>query len=131
MPVHLLTREAIASYFTRLAPGGVLLFHISNEYMDLAPIVANAAAEDGLVTRIGTSIPDAAGRDAYWLASLVAVVARNRFDLGRLAEDSGHWCALAPDPTIRTWTDDYSDVLGAILRGPPAGGPRPDGCDPT
>jgi len=131
VPVHLLTREAIASYFTRLAPGGVLLFHISNEYMDLAPIVANAAAEDGLVTRIGTSIPDAAGRDAYWLASLVAVVAPNRFDLGRLAEDSGHWCALAPDPTIRTWTDDYSDVLGAILRGPPAGGPRPDGCDPT
>lgn len=130
VPVHLLTREAIAGYFERLAPGGVLLFHISNEYMDLAPIVANAAAADGLIVRVGVSAPDAKGRAAYRLPSLVAAVARSQSDLGRLALDGGHWCAEPPDPTLRTWTDDYSDVLGAILRGRMVAGSRTDGCEP-
>ena len=117
VPVHLLTREAIAGYFTRLAPGGVLLFHISNRYMDLAPIVANAAAANGLVIRIGESHPDAAAAAEYGEGSIVAAVARQTGDLGRLATDGGMWRAQAIDPSMRTWTDDYSNVLGAILRG--------------
>ncbi len=119
VPVHLLTREAIAGYFTRLAPGGVLLFHISNRYMDLAPIVANAAVANGLVMRIGESHPDAAGAAEYRLPSIVAAVARQAGDLGRLETDGGMWRAQNTDPSLRTWTDDYSNVLGAILRGPP------------
>jgi hypothetical protein len=119
VPVHLLTREAIAGYFTRLAPGGVLLFHISNRYMDLAPIVANAAAANGLVMRVGESYPDAAGAAEYRLPSIVAAVARQTGDFGRLETDGGMWSAQATDPTTRPWTDDYSNVLGALLRGPP------------
>ena len=119
VPVHLLTREAIAGYFARLAPGGVLLFHISNRYMDLAPIVANAAAANGLVIRIGESHPDAAGAAEYRLPSIVAAVARRVGDLGRLETDGGMWRAQGADPSMRTWTDDYSNVIGALLRGPP------------
>jgi len=122
VPVHLLTREAIAGYFERLAPGGVLLFHISNRYMDLAVVVANAAAANGLVMRVGETHPDAAGGAEYRLGALVAAVARNATDLGRIAVDGGIWRTEAPDPAMRTWTDDYSNVLGAILRGRPGVG---------
>jgi hypothetical protein len=115
VPVHLLTSEAIAGYFTKLAPGGVLLFHISNRYMDLAPVVANAAAASGLVTVVGETDP--AVGDDHKVSARVAAVARKIGDLGRLSSDGGMWRAQPPDLSMRTWTDDYSNVLGALLRG--------------
>ena len=47
IPVHLLTREAFAMYFARLRPGGVIAVHVSNQYLNLEPVVARAAAEFG------------------------------------------------------------------------------------
>ena len=52
VPVHLLTREAIDLYISKLAPGGALVFHISNRYLELASVVAAIAAERGLVTLV-------------------------------------------------------------------------------
>jgi len=49
IPVHLLTREAVAGYLRHLADGGVILMHISNRYMELAPTVAAVGAAEGLV----------------------------------------------------------------------------------
>src|SRR5204863_5540749 len=51
IPVHLLTREALHLYLDRLAPRGVLVFHLSNRYFDLPPVVARLAADAGLVCR--------------------------------------------------------------------------------
>src|SRR6185503_3260308 len=47
IPVHLLTREAMAVYWRHLKPDGVLAVHVSNSYVDLAPVVAKAAEESG------------------------------------------------------------------------------------
>ena len=44
IPVHLLTREALQLYMSKLRPGGVLLFNISNRYVNLAPVLAGEAA---------------------------------------------------------------------------------------
>ena len=49
IPVHLLTREALRGYLARLAPGGVILMHISNRHMELAKVVAAVGAAEGLV----------------------------------------------------------------------------------
>src|SRR5271166_4567957 len=49
IPVHLLTREALAGYLTRLEPGGALVMHISNRHMELSSVVAAVAAGEGLV----------------------------------------------------------------------------------
>ena len=51
VPMHLLTREAFATYRRHLAPGGLLLVHISNRYLDMEPVIA-AAARDGWSARI-------------------------------------------------------------------------------
>ena len=48
IPVHLITREALALYQRKLAPGGVLAFHISNLYLDLKPALGNLSADAGL-----------------------------------------------------------------------------------
>ena len=51
IPVHLLTREALALYRRKLSPTGVILFHVSNRYLDLAPLVAALARDAGAPAR--------------------------------------------------------------------------------
>src|SRR5262249_10692422 len=115
IPVHLLTREAIAGYLSRLEPGGVLLLHISNRHMDLGPVAASVGATEGLVTWLKQDNRPDIVPPAFKLNALVAALARDPRDLGDLPQRAG-WHELRPDPTVRAWTDDYSDILGAILR---------------
>src|SRR6202007_281755 len=48
IPVHLLTREALALYRRHLQPNGIIVFHVSNQYIDLEPVVAGIADDAGL-----------------------------------------------------------------------------------
>jgi hypothetical protein len=48
---------------------------------------------------------------------MLAVLARDEKDFGALVPENG-WRPAVADPSFRTWTDDYSNVLGAILRRP-------------
>jgi hypothetical protein len=114
IPVHLITREAMAIYLKKLAPGGLVLMHVSNRHMALAPVVANIAAANGAVTLLSDS-DKGEDDDNYKFSSTVAAVARAQEDFGSLA-GSEDWEADPPDPTQRTWTDDYSNILGAMLR---------------
>ena len=115
VPVHLLTREALDLYVSKLAPGGVLVFHISNRYLELASVVTAMAAERGLVTIVKRDLsvtPDDFKRSMK-ASSLVAAVARNDGDLAGLR--SG-WIKQNADPSLRVWTDDFSNVLAAMWR---------------
>jgi hypothetical protein len=110
IPVHLITREALAIYLRR-AP--VALFHISNRYLRLEPVLGNIARDGGFVCRAETYKPSQAQLDAGIAQSKWAVVARTPAALGRLGRDP-RWHACATDPSARVWTDDYSDLLSAI-----------------
>jgi hypothetical protein len=114
IPVHLLTREALQLYLRKLAPGGVLAFHISNLYLDLTPILGTQARDAGLVSlvRDDTAVPQAE-MDAGKYPSMWLVMSRNESDLGGLARDA-RWKPAQPKPGNRVWTDDYSDLLGII-----------------
>ena len=115
IPVHLLTREAVAGYLAHLAPNGVLVLHISNRHMELARVVAAVGATEGLVTFVKEDRrPDARPAD-YKAAAEVAALARRPADLGNLPSQAG-WRRIDPDPRVAPWTDDYSNVFGAILR---------------
>ena len=39
IPAHLLTKEAVELYFSRLADNGLLALHISNRYLSLEPVI--------------------------------------------------------------------------------------------
>jgi hypothetical protein len=114
IPVHLITREALAMYLERLAPGGLLAFHISNRYVDLEPVLSALAEDAGLVATIRndftvTTDEKAAGKStSRWI-----VLVRLPEDLGPLARDS-RWGPLQPRAGLAPWTDDYSSVVSVL-----------------
>ena len=114
VPVHLLTREAMELYRSLLAPHGVILMNISNRNMELAEVVAAsaAAADLKMVSKFDPSKPQF--KATFHAPATVAALARDASDLGVLSPARG-WKSPPADPGFRTWTDDYSNVLGAIL----------------
>jgi len=113
IPVHLLTREALTGYLSKLSPHGVIVAHISNRHLDLAPVVANVAQSQGLVTFLRED--DSAGglMTTFTANARVVVMAREAADAGSVAES---WTRLHPDLTSALWTDDYSNIPGIMLR---------------
>jgi hypothetical protein len=113
IPTHLLTREAMAIFAKKIAPGGMVLMHVSNKHMALAPVVAGVAQANGLVAIVGEGRQ---GNDdeEHKFGSTVVAVARSNNDFGALAL-SEEW-KEEPDPNDWVWTDDYSNVIGAMIR---------------
>src|SRR5262249_40974285 len=87
IPVHLITREALAIYLDNLADDGLLVFHISNRYLDLEPVLGNLAAEVGLTGVIQNDYDNGIPGKA---SSSWAVLARRPEVLDRLAPE-GRW----------------------------------------
>jgi spermidine synthase len=117
VPVHLLTREAMAVYMSRLKDGGAILFHVSNRYMDLVSVVTDVAASHGLasVIRRDGPVPQEELRTNLSAGSLVVVVAKSDADLASFASRA-KWQLQQPNGAVRAWTDDYSNILAAIWR---------------
>jgi spermidine synthase len=113
IPVHLLTREAMQLYFRKLAPHGRLLVHISNRYLELAPVVAADAASIGAVALRQNYKPTEAETARWATPSEWVAVARDAADLDFLRDDP-LWQALVVPPGFRPWTDDFSNVLGVM-----------------
>jgi spermidine synthase len=116
IPVHLLTREAMTMYLDRVKPGGVIALHISNRYLELASVVRDIASSLGLVTYFKRDqlTPADLEKDMHTMA-LMAAVARSKADLAPLGERNG-WTEAPFASTGRAWTDDYSNIPGAIWR---------------
>jgi spermidine synthase len=112
IPVHLMTREAIELYFTRLVPGGLVALHISNRYLDLAPVLGNLAQAVGLVGfKQSNASDDTIGKSgSQWV-----VLARQRADVQKLVEGARPWEPLADQPEVGIWSDNFSNIL-RILR---------------
>ncbi len=111
VPAHLLTREALALYTRKLAPGGLLAFHLSNQYLSLVPVVAGAAVAEGLtgITRSGSVT--AAEADAGISPSAWVVLARAARDLEALGHDA-RWKPLPRGG--QGWSDDASSLWSAF-----------------
>jgi hypothetical protein len=112
VPTHLLTVEAVRGYLSKLKPNGVVILHLSNRNLELdgpAQAVAHAAGGVGLVQKYEAPISGA------WISSEDAVViGRTPQAMGTLAEDL-RWEPI--DPTqARPWTDDYTNLVGALWR---------------
>jgi hypothetical protein len=109
VPVHLLTVEAFELYRQHLAADGVLALHISNQFLDLAPVVARSGEAIGLEARQVINQP-AAGDDAA-VANWVLLSARqDLYKAGELA----HANVIRPQASVRAWTDDYSNLWRSL-----------------
>jgi hypothetical protein len=115
IPIHLLTKEAMAIYKRKLSPNGIVLIHISNRHLELGSVVTGIAAANDMVTRISESADIAEDDSDYKFLGTVTVSARKDEDFGPLAK-SQYWELQRPNPRQRVWTDDYSNIVGALLR---------------
>jgi hypothetical protein len=116
IPVHLLTREAIGIYMASLAEGGLLLFHVSNRYYDLRPLIKAIAREVNLHGAFNTALAKGQLRPEQIDTHCVAL-AVNRDSLQPLL-DAG-WVSLGEDEfrTMEPWTDDYINILEPLQEG--------------
>ncbi|CAN5565196.1 MAG: fused MFS/spermidine synthase [Actinomycetota bacterium] len=111
IPMHLMTREAAASYMEKLSEDGVIAFHITNRHLGLEPIIAGLAGELGLsgLSQYDNSDDFAAGTDAsHWV-----VLTRDEANLAPL-EGDGRWGPLDEEEPI-VWTDDFSNILSVFF----------------
>ena len=116
IPVHLMTKEAMAIYLKKLAPGGVVVMHVSNRHLELASVVAGIAAANGMVARVNTGDNDkAADDDEYKYIGTVTAAARTADDF-RTFNQFQDWKEMKPDPNQWVWTDDYSNIIGSMMR---------------
>jgi hypothetical protein len=114
IPVHLVTREALRLYLEKLDDHGVLVFHVSNRYMDLRPVLDALAKDANLValTEDDLVVSDDALRGGK-LPSRWVAMARSAEDLAPIARDP-RWRALSTDKPLGVWTDDFSNLFALL-----------------
>jgi len=113
IPIHLATEEAMEIYKQKLAPQGAVVMHVSNRHLELESVVVGIAAANELKSWV---YDEDSGRDnEYIFSTSVVVSAREEADVGALAS-SDKWALTEAEDNQRVWTDDYSNVLGAVWR---------------
>ncbi len=137
IPTHLLTVEAINLYFDRLTDDGMVVLHISNRYLDLAPLVYELAMNTTGIPPIileESAVPEE--ERMYHFPSIWMVLVKDPNTGIRIAERAIDQAQLAnPDVTdpeelyklsmggvyiprdedrVRVWTDDYSNIISLI-----------------
>ncbi len=115
IPVHLLTREALALYRRHLKPAGILAIHVSNRYLDLAPVVQQEAEHAGLQSALVSAETDTL-HDGY-SSDWVLVTANAAFMKDSAVAAAAE--AIDVPKGLRLWTDDYNSLLPILKRTAP------------
>ncbi|MGA2724434.1 MAG: fused MFS/spermidine synthase [Bryobacteraceae bacterium] len=106
IPVHLLTFEAIKLYFRHLRPDGVLAVHISNRYLDLAPVLAGETRATGKIARV-VDTDDDDTQDVFGATWVLLTSPASGFH----GEELRNSTEIGSPRTVRLWTDDYSNLF--------------------
>ena len=110
VPFHLLTQEALELYRSRLKPGGLMIFHVSANFLDIIPVLrlsASAAGMKSLAKTVSFDPDDPSRFSSEWLA-----VTNNPAYLRKLAKTG--WTAPPTPKGWKVWTDEYRNVLKAL-----------------
>jgi SAM-dependent methyltransferase len=111
IPIHLITQQALDLYLTKLAPGGLLVFHISNRNLELSQVVADLAHSRQLscLSMRYMTEPQVDGKDpSHWI-----VLARDAADYGTLPNES-YAKILTSSGERNVWTDDFSNIISVF-----------------
>ncbi len=111
IPVHLLTREAFETYLDHLAPDGILAVHVSNRYLNLAPVVERLADHFSLAV---AAVNDPGG-DQWWVYGTTwMLLGRDAAFLERPAIAPMADLPIGP-PRCELWTDDFASVWSIMI----------------
>jgi spermidine synthase len=119
VPAHLLTLEAFRIYADMLNPGGMIIAHVSNRHMDLRSVAEAAAKATGMASLSARiDIDPEAEKSLMQLATPTIVVAMSpdTAALENLRMSNARWRAPSADAGSALWTDDYANIMGAMIR---------------
>jgi hypothetical protein len=115
IPVHLLTREAVAIYLKHLDPKGVLAIHISNRYLDLEPVVRRLAREFGLTMMVVDNLEGGLGEE--WVYGSTWVLLGRDPEFFEIPALFGYPLAdLTEDEDSPLWSDDYASIFRIMYK---------------
>ena len=109
IPVHLITREALAAYQKHLSPQGIVAFHVTNRFLKLAPVVADLAREAGMTA---VRVFDAPDHGPFNNTDWVLVSRNPALERDPALKDAT--TAFEKIPGLRPWTDDYSALFRVL-----------------
>jgi len=114
IPTHLLTKEALKLYQSKLKEDGLMFFHTSNRIMDVASVVVRLADEVGLESRFVTisDFSDSEHGKFYMASNGVLIGDKER--LVTATRRHPEWKILTPSPSVKAWSDDYSSIIGSM-----------------
>jgi len=112
IPIHLITREALQVYIRQLKPDGVVAFHVTNRYLNLAPVVKRLADAAGYQAVL---VPDEPMDELHGLMAMSdwVLVTRNERLLGSRALADKHG-SIVEIPGLRLWTDDFNNLFQVL-----------------
>ena len=114
VPMHLMTREAFATYARVLSPSGVLLVHISNRFLDLEPVVSAAAVAGGWQAAELVYFPPGGHTTERETVSQWLALSRDPSVIHALRARDSDWRGVPRFPHFTPWTDDYSSILPLV-----------------
>jgi spermidine synthase len=109
VPVHLLTREALEVYLSKLRSDGIMAYHISNRNLNLEPMLGNLARDRGLACydQVDEQVEGEPGK----LSSNWVMMANKKEDLGSVPNDRRWRLCSTTSNSSEVWTDDFSNIL--------------------
>jgi SAM-dependent methyltransferase len=111
IPVHLITREALSVYLRHMKPGGIIGFHVTNRYLDLAPVVQQLADAAGLhAVLVADDGEGALASRSDWVLLSDSEAALANGLIAEVAEP------VTAHPEWRLWTDDFNNVVQVLKR---------------
>ncbi|HEY0115015.1 MAG TPA: fused MFS/spermidine synthase [Allosphingosinicella sp.] len=114
VPMHLLTHEALQVYGRAVQRDGIVMFHISNRYLDLKPVIADLAETGGWTAALLDYNPTQEEELMNATISIWIALSRNPASIERLTQLSGEnttWFSLQRRPGFSGWSDDYASII--------------------
>jgi hypothetical protein len=121
VPTHLLTKQAIETYFHKLVPDGIICIRTSNPYVELPRVLDQIARRLEVSMKVLRSNPDDRPDLATYVPSEWVVIARTQDALRKWEEVGGFEIANDPfnrnrfrDPRQLMWTDEHANLFAAM-----------------
>jgi hypothetical protein len=111
IPAHLITREAVQLFRRHLAVGGILAYHLSNRYLDLAPVLGKIAGAEQMAALHIDDYKDVGGSNPIKFASTWVLLAEKPETLAPLQQFGKE---PVPKPEWRIWSDDYHNLFQVL-----------------
>ena len=115
IPTHLLTREALKLYRSKLTPNGLIFFHTSNRLMDVSSVVVRLANDAEMASKFIAmrDFDEYEYRELYHASTGVLVGPKALINAG--TSNDPNWVEFAPSKYVKTWSDDYSNIIGPMI----------------